>query len=87
MNQGTKLGEGSAKEMIDTYKQVLVGQYTAPEEEQERLVDDEQLRNAAKSRSGAALKLSAGEQEAAEGSSEAVSTPEGLPSSSPSYES
>ena len=74
LNQGTKLGEGSAKEMIDTYKQVLVGQYTAPEEEQERLVDDEQLRNAAKSRSGAALKLSAGEQEAAEGSSEAVST-------------
>ena len=48
MNQGTKLGEGSAKEMIDTYKQVLVGQYAAPEPEHDRLVDDEQLRNAAK---------------------------------------
>ncbi|MEZ3507841.1 MAG: ABC transporter ATP-binding protein [Lachnospiraceae bacterium] len=48
LNQGTKLGEGSAKEMIDTYKQVLVGQYAAPEPEHDRLVDDEQLRNAAK---------------------------------------
>lgn len=50
LNQGTKLGEGSAKEMIDTYKQVLVGQYAAPENdhEQARLVDDEQLRDAAK---------------------------------------
>ena len=47
LNQGTKLGEGSAKEMIDTYKQVLVGQYAAPEPEHERLVDDEQLRSAA----------------------------------------
>lgn len=47
LNQGTKLGEGSAKEMIDTYKQVLVGQYTPPEPDQERLVDDEQLRSAA----------------------------------------
>ncbi len=47
LNQGTKLGEGSAKEMIDTYKQVLVGQYTPPEPDQERLVDDEQLRRAA----------------------------------------
>lgn len=48
LNQGSKLGEGSAKEMIDTYKQVLVGQYAAPEPEHERLLDDEQLRNAAK---------------------------------------
>ena len=47
LNQGTKLGEGSAKEMIDTYKQVLVGQYTPSEAEHERLVDDEQLRSAA----------------------------------------
>ena len=28
LNQGEKLGEGSAKEMIDAYKQVLVGQYS-----------------------------------------------------------
>lgn len=47
LNQGVKLGEGSAKQMIDTYKQVLVGQYTAPETEGERLVDDEQLREMA----------------------------------------
>lgn len=46
LNQGAKLGEGSAKEMIDTYKQVLVGQYVVPDSDQERLVDDEQLRNA-----------------------------------------
>ncbi len=44
LNQGIKLGEGAPKQMIDTYKQVLVGQYTAPEAEGERLLDDEQLR-------------------------------------------
>lgn len=32
LNQGTKLGEGSPKDMIDIYKQVLVGQYHAPED-------------------------------------------------------
>ena len=31
LNQGDKLGEGSPKEMIDIYKQVLVGQYNADE--------------------------------------------------------
>lgn len=30
LNQGVKLGEGSPKEMIDAYKQVLVGQYEVP---------------------------------------------------------
>lgn len=30
LNQGVKLGEGSPKEMIDIYKQVLVGQYEVP---------------------------------------------------------
>lgn len=54
LNQGTKLGEGSAKEMIDTYKQVLVGQYVAPEAEAERLVDDEELRSAASNKKGEA---------------------------------
>ncbi len=44
LNQGIKLGEGMPKQMIDTYKQVLVGQYTPPESEGERLLDDEQLR-------------------------------------------
>lgn len=52
LNQGTKLGEGSAKEMIDTYKQVLVGQYVPPENEQGRLLDDEQIRDAAKVKKG-----------------------------------
>ena len=32
LNQGVKLGEGSPKEMIDAYKQVLVGQYVVPDE-------------------------------------------------------
>ena len=31
LNQGDKLGEGSPKEMIDAYKQVLVGQYEQPQ--------------------------------------------------------
>lgn len=47
LNQGTKLGEGEPKKMIDTYKQVLVGQYVAPESGEERLLDDEQLREMA----------------------------------------
>lgn len=47
LNQGTKLGEGGPKEMIDIYKQVLVGQYAAPEAESGRLLDDEDLRRAA----------------------------------------
>lgn len=33
MNRGVLLGEGTAREMIDAYKQVLVGQYALPEEE------------------------------------------------------
>lgn len=31
LNQGNKLGEGTPKEMIDAYKQVLVGQYEQPQ--------------------------------------------------------
>lgn len=34
LNQGVKLGEGEPKEMIDAYKQVLVGQYPLTEEEE-----------------------------------------------------
>ena len=40
LNQGVKLGEGSPKQMIDAFKQVLVGQYQAPEAEEE-LVSEE----------------------------------------------
>lgn len=46
LNQGTKLGEGDPKTMIDIYKQVLVGQYAVPESG-ENLLDDEELRSAA----------------------------------------
>lgn len=36
LNQGVKLGEGAPKEMIDVYKQVLVGQYTLEEAEEDK---------------------------------------------------
>ena len=51
LNQGTKLGEGEPKKMIDIYKQVLVGQYTVPESEGS-LLDDEELRRAAAGKTG-----------------------------------
>ena len=44
LNQGVKLGEGEPKEMIDAYKQVLVGQYTIAEDDESSLLEDEQLR-------------------------------------------
>ena len=48
LNQGTLLGEGSPKEMIDAYKQVLVGQYAVPEkQENQDLLNDEGLQEAA----------------------------------------
>ena len=57
LNQGVKLGEGAPKQMIDTYKQVLVGQYVPPESEGERLLEDETLREmAAKGVDGSKLK-------------------------------
>ncbi len=48
LNQGTLLGEGSPREMIDAYKRVLVGQYELPEESMNReLLDDERIRRKA----------------------------------------
>ena len=47
LNQGIKLGEGAPKEMIDIYKQVLVGQYIMPESENGSLLEDEEVRRAA----------------------------------------
>lgn len=47
LNQGVKLGEGSPKEMIDAYKQVLVGQYPLPEDEEEHLLNDREIHAAA----------------------------------------
>lgn len=47
LNQGVKLGEGSAKEMIDDYKRVLVGQYELPEDKREaNLLNDAELQQA-----------------------------------------
>ncbi|MCM1386094.1 MAG: ABC transporter ATP-binding protein [Bacillus sp. (in: Bacteria)] len=52
LNQGVKLGEGAPKEMIDRYKQVLVGQYTIEESDGGSLLEDEQLRAAARGAGG-----------------------------------
>ena len=48
LNQGVKLGEGSPRDMIDAYKQVLVGQYELPQpaEGVPDLTADEQVRAA-----------------------------------------
>lgn len=51
LNKGVKLGEGSPKEMIDAYKQVLVGQYPLPEEE-ETLLEDQEIAEAAGKEAG-----------------------------------
>ena len=44
LNKGVKLGEGNPKEMIDAYKQVLVGQYQVPDQNGENLLDDEEIK-------------------------------------------
>ncbi|MCM1134620.1 MAG: ABC transporter ATP-binding protein [Clostridium sp.] len=52
LNQGVKLGEGSPREMIDAYKQVLVGQYPVAEDKEENLLEDDDIRAAAAGKSG-----------------------------------
>ena len=47
LNQGAKLGEGTPKEMIDIYKQVLVGQYQIPDTEEGNLLRDKDIESAA----------------------------------------
>lgn len=48
LNKGTKLGEGSPKQMIDVYKRVLVGQYNYDEESTEgNLLEDADVIEAA----------------------------------------
>ena len=48
LNQGVKLGEGSPRDMIDIYKQVLVGQYELPSgDKKANLAADEDIRRAA----------------------------------------
>ena len=56
LNQGVLLGEGTPKEMIDIYKQVLVGQYPLPSSDVENLLDDDDIRSAAASASDEADK-------------------------------
>ena len=48
LNRGTLLGEGSPKAMIDAYKQVLVGQYELPDQGDDSLLEDRELRSAAR---------------------------------------
>lgn len=48
LNKGVKLAEGEPKEMIDAYKQVLVGQYQVPEKGQ-NLLEDEDIQAMAES--------------------------------------
>lgn len=52
LNQGIRLGEGSPREMIDAYKQVLVGQYPASDEKEENLLEDKDIQAAASGNSG-----------------------------------
>ena len=54
LNQGNKIGEGKPKEMIDAYKQVLVGQYKVPDEE-DSLLQDEEITNLAAKTSNAGV--------------------------------
>ena len=51
LNQGVKLGEGSPKEMIDAYKQVLVGQYV-PAADDHSLLSDKEITAAAAAAAG-----------------------------------
>lgn len=74
LNQGVKLGEGEPKKMIDTYKQVLVGQYVAPESGEERLLDDEQLREMAAKGIDGSKHAAAGGKTAAEGNADAANS-------------
>lgn len=70
LNQGVKLGEGSPKEMIDAYKQVLVGQYPLPEENA-GLLDDKDIETAAALKSGGKKKEAVQAKNARPGSEEA----------------
>lgn len=45
LNKGVKLGEGKPKEMIDIYKQVLVGQYEADKQEANKANSGKDTRN------------------------------------------
>lgn len=65
LNQGIKLGEGSPKEMIDAYKQVLVGQFPLPDENGHEILADGKVAEAA-------AKAGQGQKQAKEDSREAL---------------
>lgn len=65
LNKGHKLGEGTPKDMIDAYKQVLVGQYEVPEEE-DSLLEDEDINELAAEVSGGKKKRKDSSKESAE---------------------
>ena len=44
LNRGTLIGEGSPKEMIDVYKQILVGLYPLPETSDDNVLDDDAVK-------------------------------------------
>lgn len=73
LNQGVKLGEGSPKEMIDVYKQVLVGQYPLEGEKEDELPEENLLND--KEIEAAAAKTA--------GSSKAEISAEGAENSNP----
>ena len=53
LNKGVMMGDGSPKEMIDAYKQVLVGQYVVPDDaEHTSLLHDEEIRRKAAGSAG-----------------------------------
>ena len=68
LNQGVKLGEGSPRDMIDIYKQVLVGQYELPSgDKKANLAADEDIRKlAARKADGGASRTSSPAGEAAQ---------------------
>lgn len=71
LNQGVKLGEGSPKEMIDAYKQVLVGQYSGGDEQENNLLNDKEIEAAAAASSS---QKSAAEKEKEKGKETADTT-------------
>lgn len=60
LNKGNKLGEGEPKEMIDAYKRVLVGQYEVPDNDENSLLGDEQVKKAAETGSAGGKSTAAG---------------------------
>ncbi len=80
LNQGTLLGEGSPKDMIDAYKRVLVGQYEIPDKQNHQdLLNDEELQKAASE----AAQGSAAQGDSAQGNSAQGNLPAGAGGKNP----